>query len=148
MEPASPKAVDCETLLKSLIFMADGVAATIGDNGARATMRLAGHRAAVSLLEALPLEFEIKAAIQRVGPVMTELGFVSDLTFDNKTRVTVSGNAIVIMLRQLGLEPQRHPACYYTIGLFEGFVQVLSKTRVSIVRQEFRDTMEIWTLMK
>jgi hypothetical protein len=95
-----------------------------------------------------PLEFKVNEAIQRVGPVMTELGFVSDLTFDNETRVTVSGNAIVMMLQHLGLEPQRHPACYYTIGLFEGFVQVLSKTRVSVVRQEFKDEMEIWTLME
>ncbi len=142
------RAIDCETLLKSLIFMADGVAATIGANGARATMRLAGHRAAVSLLEALPLVLEVKVALQRVGPVMQELGFVSDIAFDNETRVVVSGNAIVVMLRCLGLEPQRHPACYYTIGLFEGFVQVLSKTRVSIVRQEFKDATEIWTLLE
>ena len=83
-------------------------------------MRLAGHRAAVCLLAALPLEFEVKEAIRRVGPVMKEHGFVSDTT--------------------------RHPACYYTIGLFEGFVHILSKTRVSIVRQEFKDDAEIWTL--
>lgn len=57
--------VDCATLLKSLIFMADGVAETLGDKGARATLRLAGPRAAVSLLEALPLHLEVDEAIAR-----------------------------------------------------------------------------------
>jgi hypothetical protein len=52
--------IDCETLLKPLVFRADGVATTIGENGARATMRLAGHRAAFNLLEELPLRLRLR----------------------------------------------------------------------------------------
>jgi hypothetical protein len=138
--------IDCETILKSLIFMADGVATTIGENGARATMRLAGHRAAVNLLEALPLQLQVADAIKRAGPVMAELGFVSDIAPLDDRRLAVSGNVILKTMQALGIEPKRHPACYYTIGLFEGFVHVLSKTHISIVHHEIRDGAEIWTL--
>ena len=73
--------------------MADGVASTIGDNGARATMRLAGYRAAVDLLEALPLLLSVDDAIQRAGPVMAELGFVSAVTPVDDEHVHVLQNA-------------------------------------------------------
>ena len=138
--------VDCETLLKSLVFMADGVATTIGENGARATMRFAGHCAAVNLLEGLPLQIDVADAIKRAGPVMAELGFVSDVTQLDERHLAVRGNAMLKMMQMLGVEPNRHPACYYTIGLFEGFVHVLSKGYVSIVQHEIRDDAEIWTL--
>jgi hypothetical protein len=90
--------VDCEMLLKSLVFMAEGVATTIGENGAWATMRLAGHRAAVDLLEALPLVLEVDEAIKRVGPVMVELGFVGGIAVVDDMHLVVSGNAVVSML--------------------------------------------------
>ena len=140
--------VDCETLLKSLVFMAEGVATTIGENGARAMMRLAGHRAAADLLEALPLVLEVDEAIKRVGPVMVELGFVGGIAVVDDMHLVVSGNAVVSMLQRLEREPRRHPACYDAIGLFEGFVHVLSKTRVSIVHHEQRDDSETWTLQE
>ncbi|MCL4394116.1 MAG: hypothetical protein M1482_04805 [Chloroflexi bacterium] len=138
--------VDCETLLKSLVFMADGVAATIGDMGARATMRLAGHRAAVSLLEALPLELDREEAIRRAGPIMVELGFVADVTFVDERHLAVDGGVMFHLLRRLKRETQRHPACYYPIGLFEGFVNVLSKQHVSVVQHQVDGEREIWTL--
>ena len=138
--------VDCETLLKSLVFMADGVSTTIGANGARATMRLAGHRAAFNLLEALPLQLEVAEAIERAGLVMVELGFVDGVKRLDATHLAVSGNAVIGMIQMLGVEPSRHPACYYTIGLFEGFVHVLSRVYVSIVHHEIRDGAEIWIL--
>jgi hypothetical protein len=137
--------VDCETLFKSLIFMADGVAATIGASGARAAMRFAGHRAAVNLLEVLPPQLQVADAIERAGLVMVELGFVSDIAPLDARHLTVSGNAMLKMMQALSVEPSRHPACYYTIGLFEGFVHVLSKTHVSIVHHEIKDDAEIWT---
>jgi hypothetical protein len=142
------KEVDCETLLKSLVFMADGVAATIGDMGARATMRLAGHRAAVSLLEALPLQVELEEAIRRAGPIMVELGFVGDVTRVDDRHLAVEGGVMVRLLRSLNREPLRHPACYFPIGLFEGFVNVLSKGHVSIVQHEVDGEREIWTLAR
>lgn len=139
--------VDCETILKSLIFMADGVATTIGANGARAAMRQAGHRAAVDLLEALPLQLEVDVAIQRVGPVMQELGFVRELV-PNGDSIIVRDDLIADELRELGLEAYRHPACYYTVGLFEGFVYVLSHARVPVARQEMTGDGELWTLQR
>ena len=138
--------VDCETLLRSLVFMADGVAATIGDMGARATMRLAGHRAAASLLEALPLRLEPDEAIRRAGPVMAELGFLDRIERLDAANLVVHGSVIIRLLRSLQREPQTHAACYYTIGLFEGFVNVMSHERVSVVRHEIRGETEKWTI--
>jgi hypothetical protein len=140
--------LDNELLLKSLIFMADGVATIIGENGARATMRLAGHRAAVNLLEALPLLLEADAAIQRAGPIMQALGYVQEMTREDDSHILVRGNVIAEVLRELGLELSRHPACYYIIGLFEGFVYVLSRTHISVVRHEMRGDSELWTLQR
>ncbi len=99
----------------------------------RAKMRLAGHRAAFNLLEDLPLRLEITDAVERAGLVMVELGFVGSVSGLDATHHAVSGDVVPKIMRMLWDEPGRHPACYYTIGLFEGFVHVLSKAHVSLI---------------
>jgi hypothetical protein len=62
--------MDSEIVLKSMIFMAEGVASIIGDKGARAVMRQAGQRAAVNLLEALPLQVQVDDRGGSVDPAI------------------------------------------------------------------------------
>ncbi len=151
--------VNAEIVLESLIYMTDGVASVIGDKGARAVMRQAGHRAAIHLLEALPLRVSVLEAIARVGPVLQELGFVEDVRALDSNHVVVEGNLISRTLRELASGPggskqepsgqmARHPARYYVFGLFEGMILVLSETRIAVVRDEMLETHEVWTIQR
>ncbi len=138
--------MDSEILLKSMIYMAEGVASIIGDNGARAAMRQAGHSAAVNLLEALPLELPVDQAVMRAGPIMQALGFVGEIELKDANHFAIRDNAIAQMLDSLHLVNVRHPARYYLFGLLEGFVHVLSKARISVVQCEVVDNCELWTI--
>jgi hypothetical protein len=138
--------VDCEMLIKSMVFMADGVAETLGENGARAAMRQAGHRAATNLLDALPLRVSVPDALVRACPIIEALGLASDCHPLDERHIAVKGNTLSETVRAMGMAPDRHPAGYYALGLFEGLIASLTKTRVRVVRQENHGDDEVWAV--
>ena len=138
--------MDSEILLKSLIFMAEGLAGTIGENGARAIIRQSGSRAAANFLEAIPLKVELADAIQRACTVMEELGFAKQVKLIDEKHLSVQFNVVSDTLKAMGQSAERHPAVYYVIGLFEGFVQVISEGRTKVLNHEINDQGEIWIL--
>ncbi len=138
--------IDSEIVLKSLVFVADGLAKNIGENGARALIRQCGHHAAANLMEEFPVSVDVAEAIQQACPILEALGFARQVRLADPSHVVVRGNAIAEMVRQLGLPLARHPVYHYPIGVFEGLVYNMCKTRIAIVAHEINDAGEIWTL--
>ncbi|MBI5303931.1 MAG: hypothetical protein HY868_17475 [Chloroflexi bacterium] len=138
--------IDYEIILKSLVFVADGLAKDLGENGARALLRQSGHHAAINLVGEWHEQVDVAEAVAQACPVLEALGFAQQVNLLDATHVVVRGNVITAMVEQLGLPTARHPIYYYAIGLFEGLVYVISKTHVGIVRHELKDDSEVWTL--
>ncbi|MBI5033896.1 MAG: hypothetical protein HZB51_25535 [Chloroflexi bacterium] len=138
--------IDYEIILKSLVFVADGLAKDLGENGARALLRQSGHHAAVNLVGEWHEQVDVAEAISQACPVLETLGFARQVKLQDANHIVVRGNVITAMVQQLELPSTRHPVYHYAIGLFEGLVYVISKAHVGIVHHELEDDCEIWTI--
>ena len=137
--------IDGEISLKSLLFVTEGLEQMLGKNGANAVLRTAGQRAAVNLIEMLPLTLPEDEAALRTGSILTELGFIDALSMPEPGMLKISGNHIMDRLPELGLQDITSSR-YYTIGLFEGFLKKMSGSAKKIVSVEVGADGEIWKL--
>lgn len=137
--------IDGEISLKSLLFVTEGLEKLIGRNGANAVLRTAGQRAAVNLIEMLPLSLPEEEAALRTGPILTELGFIDELSMPEPGILKIRGNHILEKLPELGLQ-EVVSARYFTIGLFEGFFKQMSGSALKITSVEVGTEGETWKL--
>ncbi len=137
--------IDGETSLKSLLFLFESVEQLIGQHGAKAIMRSAGQRAAVNLIEMLPLTVSESEAIRRTGAVLAELGFIKEIREPEPGTLQVFGNHIIEALEGLNLHDTKSGS-YYVIGLFEGFFNKMSGSPHKIISVEPGEGYETWKL--
>jgi hypothetical protein len=137
--------IDGEISLKSLLFVTEGLEKLIGKNGANAVLRTAGQRAAVNLIEMLPLTLPEEDAVLRTRSILTELGFIDELTMPEPGILKIKGNHIMDELAGLGLQ-DTVSVRYYTIGLFEGFFKQMSGSTRKITSVEVSEDGETWKL--
>ena len=137
--------IDAEISLKSLLFVTESLEKLIGTNGSKAVLRAAGQRAAVNLIEMLPLNLSEAEAIESVGPVLVDLGFIGNLETLSPDRLRVTENRVVEELNSLGLQGVLSSR-YYVIGLFEGFFKQLSGSSRKVVIVEIEPEGELWIL--
>jgi hypothetical protein len=137
--------MDGETSLKSLLFITEGLEKLIGINGTKAILRSAGQRAAVNLIEMLPLTLPEDESIRRSGPLLVELGFIGEMKILTPDQLRITGNHFIEELSALGLT-SLHSGRYYVIGLFEGFFKQLSGSKRKVVSVEPYEGYEIWNL--
>lgn len=137
--------IDAEISMKSLLYVTESVEQLVGANGAKAVLRAAGQRAAVNLIEMLPLNLSESEAIDSVGPILIDLGFISDMKMVSEDRLLVTGNQVLIELAKLGLggnQSGRH----YVIGLFEGFFKQLTGSPRKVKSYDPAEDGEYWNL--
>ena len=137
--------IDGEISLKSLLFVTDSLEQLLGQHGAKAVLRTAGQRAAANLIEKLPLSLPEDEAARRTGALLVELGFINELQMPAPDTVQITGNHIYEELEELGLHGTQS-ACYYLIGLFEGFFKQMSGSARRIVSVEPDKACEFWKL--
>jgi hypothetical protein len=137
--------IDGEISLKSLLYVAESLEQLIGGNGAKAVLRTAGARAAVNLIEMLPLTVPEDDAILRTGALLVELGFISALQQVDSDTLQISYGEFKKQVELLGLQ-EVQSTCYYVIGLFEGFFKQMSGSKRKVVSIETSQGMEIWKL--
>jgi hypothetical protein len=137
--------IDGEISLKSLLFITEGLEQMLGKNGANAVLRTAGQRAAVNLIEMLPLTLPEDDAAQRTGPILAELGFIDELTMLDPGTLKITGNHILEELEAVGIKGMGS-ARYFTIGLFEGFFKQMSGSSRKIILVEASEGYETWKL--
>jgi predicted hydrocarbon binding protein len=137
--------IDGEISLKSLLYVAESLEQLIGGNGAKAVLRTAGARAAVNLIEMLPLTVPEDDAILRTGALLVELGFISALQQVDPDTLQISCGEFMKQVELLGLQGVQS-TCYYVIGLFEGFFKQMSGSKLKVVSIETSQGMEIWKL--
>jgi hypothetical protein len=137
--------MDGEISYKSLLYVTESLEKLIGANGAKAVLRTAGQRAAVNLIEMLPLTLPEEEAARRIGPMLAELDFIGEMNVLSPDRLQVTGNHVLDELAALGLEGIQSGR-YYVIGLFEGFFKQLSGSTRKVVAVEPREECEIWIL--
>ena len=137
--------IDGEISLKSLLFVTESLEQLIGQHGAQSVLRTAGQRAAVNLIELLPLTLPEDEAARRTGDILIELGFISELQMPAPDTVQILGNHIYEELEELGLHATQS-ARYYIIGLFEGFFKQMSGSARKIISVEPTEACEYWKL--
>jgi len=137
--------IDGEISLKSLLFVTESLEHLIGQHGAKAVLRTAGQRAAVNLIEMLPLSLPDDEAARRTGAILVELGFINELQMPAPDSVQIIGNHIYEELEGLGLHGIQS-ADYYVIGLFEGFFKQMSGSDRKIISVEAGKDCEYWKL--
>ena len=104
--------IDGEISLKSLLFVTESLEQLLGQHGAKAVLRTAGQRAAVNLIEMLPLTLPEDEAARRTGAILVELGFINEMQMPAPDTVQILGNHIFEELDALGLHGTQS-ACYY-----------------------------------
>jgi hypothetical protein len=137
--------IDGETSLKSLLYVTESLEQLIGSNGAKAVLRAAGQRAAVNLIEMLPLTLPEDQAARRAGLLLVELGFIAGMQTVEPDLFRIEANLVKQQLTELNLESLESGG-YYVVGLFEGFFKQLSASRRRVVSVEMRDDGEYWKL--
>jgi hypothetical protein len=137
--------IDGEISFKSLLYITESLEQLIGANGAKAVLRTAGQRAAINLIEMLPLTLEEEEAIYRIGPLLVELGFIDEMRIIRPDLLEVTGNKVVKEMDLLELHTVQSIR-YYVVGLFEGFFKQLSSSTKKIVSVELVDSKEHWKL--
>jgi len=137
--------IDGEISLKSLLFVTESLEQLLGSNGAKAVLRTAGQRAAVNLIEMLPLTLPEEDAVWRSGAVLVELGFIGEMRMPAKDTVQIVGNQFLQELQSLGLQGVQS-GCYYVIGLFEGLFKQMSGSVRKVVLVEPGDGCQYWKL--
>jgi predicted hydrocarbon binding protein len=137
--------IDGEISLKSLLFVTESLEQLIGQHGAKAVLRTAGQRAAANLIEMLPLTLPEDEAARRSGAILIELGFINEMQMPDPNTLQIIGNHIYKELKELGLHGTQS-ACYYVIGLFEGFFKQMSGSARKIISVGPAETGEYWKL--
>jgi len=137
--------IDGEISLKSLLFITASLEQLLGQHGAKAILRTAGQRAAVNLIEMLPLTLPEEDAARRTGLILAELGFFDEMQMPAPDTLLIAGNHFFEELEALGLQGTQS-ARYYIIGLFEGFFKQMSSSDKKIVSIEPGKTYEYWKL--
>ena len=137
--------IDNEISLKSLLFVTESLEQLIGQHGAKAVLRTAGQRAAANLIEMLPLTLPENEAARRTGVILIDLGFIKEMQMPDPDTVQIIGNHIYEELEELGLHGIQS-ACYYIIGLFEGFFKQMSGSARKIISVVPGETCEYWKL--
>lgn len=137
--------IDGEISLKSLLFVTESLEKLLGQHGAKAILRTAGQRAAVNLIEMLPLTLPEDEAVHRSGAILVELGFIDQLQMTAPGTFRVAGNHFISELEALELHGMQS-ACYYIIGLFEGFFEQMSGSSKKIISVEPGQGCEYWIL--
>jgi len=122
-----------------------GLEKMLGRNGANAILRTAGQRAAVNLIEMLPLSLPEDDAALRSGAILKEFGFIDELLLLDSDTLQILGNHLMDELNGLGLQGTGS-ARYYIIGLFEGFFKQISSSARKIVSIEPGTESELWKL--
>ena len=131
--------------LKSLLYLFESLEQLIGQNGAKAIMRTAGQRAAIDLIEMLPLTVSESEAVRRSGAVLAELGFINEIRESEPGTLQVFGNHIIEALAGLNLQNTKSGS-YYVIGLFEGFFKQMSGSPHKVISVEPGDGYETWKM--
>ncbi len=137
--------IDGETSLKSLMFVSESLEQLLGANGAKAVLRTAGQRAAISLIEMLPLSIIEEDAIQRSGAILVELGFIDEMRMPAPDSVQISGNTFLLEMKKMELHGLQS-GCYYVIGLFEGFFNQMSGSTRKVIAVSPGESCEYWKL--
>ena len=137
--------IDGEISLKSLLFVTESLEQLIGKHGAKAVLRTAGQKAAVNLIEMLPLTLPEDEAARRTGAILVEFGFIDEIQMPSPDTLQILGNHIYEELEELGLN-ETQSACYYVIGLFEGFFNQMSGSARKIISVEPGEACEYWKL--
>ena len=137
--------IDGEISFKSLLYVTEVLEQMLGRNGANAILRTAGQKAAVNLIEMLPLSLPEEEAAVRSGLILKEFGFIEELSLPDADTLKITGNHIIEEVTGLGLQGTGS-ARYYTIGLFEGFFKQLSGSTRKITSVDLLPDGEIWKL--
>jgi len=137
--------IDGEISFKSLLYITESLEQLIGANGSKAVLRMAGQRAAVNLIEMLPLTLPEEDAARRIGPMLVELGFIGEMSYSGSDLIQVTGNQVRMEMAALGLQDFASGG-YYVIGLFEGFFKQLSDSKRKVVSVESYPGGETWKL--
>ena len=137
--------IDGEISFKSLLYITESLEQLIGANGSKAVLRMAGQRAAVNLIEMLPLTLPEEEAARRIGPMLVELGFIDEMSYTGSDLIHVTGNQVRLELAALGLQDFASSG-YYVIGLFEGFLKQLSNSKRKVISVETDQGGETWKL--
>ena len=137
--------IDNEISLKSLLFITESLEQLLGQHGAQAVLRTAGQRAAVNLIEMLPLTLPENEAASRSGAILAELGFIGEMQTIAADMLQVNGNRFIEELQALGLKASQSGR-FYVIGLFEGFFKQLSGSNRKVVTVEIKENDEYWKL--
>jgi hypothetical protein len=137
--------IDGEISFKSLLYVTEVLEEMLGKNGANAILRTAGLRAAVNLIEMLPLSLPEEEAALRSGLILKEFGFIEELSQPDVETLKITGNHIIEEVTGLGLHGTGS-ARYYTIGLFEGFFKQMSGSTRKIISVELLPDGEMWKL--
>ena len=137
--------IDNEISLKSLLFITESLEQLLGQHGAQAVLRTAGQRAAVNLIEMLPLTLPENEAASRSGAILAELGFIGEMQTIAADMLQVNGNRFIEELQALGLNASQSGR-FYVIGLFEGFFKQLSGSNRKVVTVEIKENDEYWKL--
>ncbi len=138
-------AIDNEISLKSLLFITESLEELLGQHGAQAVLRSAGQRAAVNLIEMLPLTLPEDEAARRSGAILAELGFIGEMRMTAPDTLQVFGNHFLEELEALNLTGSQSGR-FYVIGLFEGFSKQLSGSNRKIITVEINENCEYWKL--
>jgi hypothetical protein len=137
--------IDGEISLKSLLYVTESLEQLIGPHGAKAVLRTAGQRAAIAMIEMLPLSLPEEEAARRSGAILVELGFINELQMPAPGSIQIIGNHIYEELSALGLHGTQSVS-FYVVGLFEGFFKQMSGSDRKVVSVEPGKDCEIWKL--
>ena len=137
--------IDGEISLKSLLYVTESLEQLIGPHGAKAVLRTAGQRAAIAMIEMLPLSLPEEEAARRSGAILVELGFINELQMPAPGSIQIIGNHIYEELSALGLHGTQSIS-FYVVGLFEGFYKQMSGSDRKVVSVEPGKDCESWKL--
>jgi predicted hydrocarbon binding protein len=137
--------IDGDISLKSLLYVTESLEQLIGQHGAKAVLRAAGQRAAVNLIEMLPLTLPEEEAARRTGSVLIELGFFDGMEMPTPETIIISGSHIYEELEAIQLQGVQS-SCFFVIGLFEGFFKQMSGSSKKIISVETGKACEYWKL--
>jgi hypothetical protein len=137
--------IDLDTCQKSLFYLMDSLELLIGANGTKAVLRSAGQKAAANLIEMLPLTLPEDEAARRIGSMLVELGFITEMNETSPGKYQVIGNHVLEEMTALGLHCMQS-GTYYVIGIFEGFFKTLSGSKRKVVSVQPGENCEYWIL--
>ncbi|MCS7083527.1 MAG: hypothetical protein NZL90_00905 [Aquificaceae bacterium] len=124
--------IDPEILIFSIVKMAEGVKGVIGDKGSKAVLRDSGRHAGPKMFENLmghfPETLPREDAIARTCTLMQELGFAEQV-FKQDKQVVFHNDAFTPAMEG---DLANSPLIYFLMGLIEGFVQYLSKEKLTL----------------